>query len=391
MVGAPRLLALVDRRESLLRHLVTTPAHPSDLAAALECSRSTVDRALSELQDATLVERDPDRGSYHLTVASELALEEFSQFSTRLERTAAASSLLASLPTDGDCWLPWQFLDAATVVTNARDPARLAASLPSEIDRQTLRTRADCDSHSDGESTTDRETGTDTDTGTGTGTDKDTPQQHQNTKTDVPTRTLEALLDLGHSPHHRVLVPGPMPCLASAYRATAPPTPVAAASDDADPTRRELEIIGPSAVIQGLLTEFQTATADALSRGKLSLHELESVQIPPYGLVVITWETATATGVSETPEIPETSKTSKTPVTTDSTAGSPSSARGPSSPTPATRSPSPATELVILLVCPDDELEGLLVATTHEACTWARELIESRKKAAQPLSTPSPE
>ncbi|ELY85591.1 transcriptional regulator [Natrialba taiwanensis] len=361
MVGAPRLLALVDRRESLLRHLVTTPAHPSDLAAALECSRSTVDRALSELQDATLVERDPDRSSYHLTVAGELALEEFSQFSMRLERTAAASSLLASLPTDGDCWLPWQFLDAATVVTNARDPARLAASLPPGIDRQTLRTHADCTGDSDGESTT---------------------------GSDLSTRTLEALLDLGHSPHHRVLVPGPMPCLASAYRATAPPTPVAAAPDDAEPTRRELEIIGPSAVIQGLLTEFQTATADALSRGNLSLHELESVQIPPYGLVVITWETATAIGAAETPKTPE---TSKTPVTTDSTAGSPSSARRPSSPASATRSSSPATELVILLVCPDTELEGLLVATTHEACTWARELIESRKKAAQPLSTPSPE
>ncbi|ELZ10330.1 helix-turn-helix domain-containing protein [Natrialba aegyptia] len=361
MVGAPRLLALVDRRESLLRHLATTPARPSDLAAALECSRSTVDRALSELQDATLVERDPDRDSYHLTVAGELALEEFGQFSTRLERTASASGLLASLSTDGGCRLPWQFLDAATVVTNARDPARLAASLPAGIDRQTLRTRADCTGESDGESTT---------------------------ESDLPTRTLEALLDLGRNPHHQVLVPGPMPCLASAYRATAPPTPDAAASDDADPSRREFEIIGPSAVIQGLLTEFREATADALSRGDLSLHELDSAQIPPYGLVVITWETATATGVSETPETPETSKTS---VTTDPTAGSPSPARGPSSPASATRSPSPAAELVILLVCPDTELEGLLVATTHEACTWARELIASMQEAAQPLSAPAPE
>ncbi|ELZ00754.1 helix-turn-helix domain-containing protein [Natrialba asiatica] len=373
MVGAPGLLALVDRRESLLRHLAATPDHPSDLAAALECSRSTIDRALSELRDATLVERDPDQGSYHLTIAGELALEEFTQFSTRLERTAAASNLLASLPTDGDCWLPWQFLDSATVVTNSRDPARLAASLPPEIDRQTLRTRAECDSRSDGERTTDRETATDTGTGVdaSTGTDKDSPQPHQNTKTDLPTRTLQALLDLGHSPHHQVLVPGPMPCLASAYRATAPPTPAAAAPTDADPTRRELEIIGPSTVIQGLLTEFQTATADALSRGNLSLHELESVRIPPYGLVVITSETATATGTPETHEVPERAETSDTPVTTNS--------------------PSATTPLVILLVCPDDKLEGLLVATTHEACTWAQELIESMQEAAQPLSTPSPE
>jgi len=74
------------------------PRQKCELADDLEESRSTIDRALRELEDAGFVER-ADRG-YRTTLTGELALEAYRRYSARLDGLVAARDALDSLPTD---------------------------------------------------------------------------------------------------------------------------------------------------------------------------------------------------------------------------------------------------------------------------------------------------
>lgn len=74
------------------------PRQKCELADDLEESRSTIDRALRELEDAGFVER-ADRG-YRTTLTGELALEAYRRYSARLDGLLSARDALDPLPTD---------------------------------------------------------------------------------------------------------------------------------------------------------------------------------------------------------------------------------------------------------------------------------------------------
>jgi predicted transcriptional regulator len=84
-------------RSHFLRQL-RRPRRKCDLADELDESRSTIDRALRELEEAKFVTRG-DSG-YRTTLAGELALAEYDRYADRLDGIAELHDALADLPTD---------------------------------------------------------------------------------------------------------------------------------------------------------------------------------------------------------------------------------------------------------------------------------------------------
>jgi predicted transcriptional regulator len=92
----PELIAQVNRRLDLLAAL-EEPQHKRDLMAELDVSRSTLDRAVRDLESLGLVARDD---GYHLTVTGQVVLELFEGVVADLDDVAAARELLGALPRD---------------------------------------------------------------------------------------------------------------------------------------------------------------------------------------------------------------------------------------------------------------------------------------------------
>ncbi|ELY87341.1 hypothetical protein C483_18668 [Natrialba hulunbeirensis JCM 10989] len=261
MVRETELLAIVRRRASLLRRLATDPARPSALAAELELSRSTIDRGLSELQRAALIERATVDGQcqYRLTVAGDLALSSFEQLSDRLAQATRRSELLAELPPSAE--LSWQVLDGATAVTAATEPAQVAESLSIEGVLESLASET-AEAERPGDDT-----------------------EGADAESDRLESMLSALLRLGSV--HQVVVPGPTHCLASAYCEALAGRGVVESADGKkrEPGVKTVEVIAPQDAIQVLLSTFGSGTASALAADQLVLHE--TTQPPAYGLVSV--------------------------------------------------------------------------------------------------------
>ncbi|WP_306057906.1 helix-turn-helix transcriptional regulator [Natronococcus wangiae] len=113
------VLEVVTARRAILERLATDALGSGELAAELERSRSTVDRALSDLEAIGLIERT--NGRYRTTVAGALALEEFDRLTSRLTAAVGASHLFAPIATDVP--LGARFLEGSDVVlTSASEP-----------------------------------------------------------------------------------------------------------------------------------------------------------------------------------------------------------------------------------------------------------------------------
>lgn len=91
------LLAVVERRSDVLAALAA-PTRKRALVAELDNSRSTVDRAVRELEALDLAIRDD--GGYRRTVGGRLALELYEEVLADLDGVAAAGDLLAVLEPD---------------------------------------------------------------------------------------------------------------------------------------------------------------------------------------------------------------------------------------------------------------------------------------------------
>ncbi|MEF8773255.1 MAG: tetratricopeptide repeat protein [Halobacteriales archaeon] len=91
-------LETIARRIDFLERLQEGPAYKRDLVDELPHSRSTVDRALDELADATLVERRED--GYAATTAGRLAAERYRTFQRELDDVADAQPVLEPVPAD---------------------------------------------------------------------------------------------------------------------------------------------------------------------------------------------------------------------------------------------------------------------------------------------------
>lgn len=102
--GPADLQKCLRSRSHFLRHL-RRPREKCDLVRELEESRSTIDRALRELERARFVERDEN--GYRTTLAGDLALAEYERFAARLDGLAELRDVLEGLPPDEplDCAL----------------------------------------------------------------------------------------------------------------------------------------------------------------------------------------------------------------------------------------------------------------------------------------------
>lgn len=96
--SAHDVLRTVTNRRLLLERLESGPSDKQALCASLECSRSTVDRGIRELECLRFVERDGR--DYRLTVAGRLALEEYRHSAAVLESIGEVCDLLENVPRD---------------------------------------------------------------------------------------------------------------------------------------------------------------------------------------------------------------------------------------------------------------------------------------------------
>ncbi|ELY92865.1 transcriptional regulator [Natrialba hulunbeirensis JCM 10989] len=101
----------VSRRRALLEALAAGPQRKRDLVEQLACSRSTIDRAIRELERFEFIERA--ESGYRLTAAGRLVLEEFSRTTETFAAIGEASQVLAAIPREAP--MSPDFLDGATV------------------------------------------------------------------------------------------------------------------------------------------------------------------------------------------------------------------------------------------------------------------------------------
>lgn len=107
----------------MFEELLDEPLYKRDLVAAVDRSRSTVDRAVRELEDAGLVARVD--GGYVATVAGRLAAEEYRAATDSLAAVEGAMAALAPLPHDVS--VSSALLSGATITTSQdADAAALA-------------------------------------------------------------------------------------------------------------------------------------------------------------------------------------------------------------------------------------------------------------------------
>lgn len=100
MEGSDRadVARLIHRRAALLARLDDGPAEKPALAASLDSSRSTVDRAIRELESREYLRRGP--AGYETTLAGHLAQREYEDGLAALADALSAADLLAHLPSD---------------------------------------------------------------------------------------------------------------------------------------------------------------------------------------------------------------------------------------------------------------------------------------------------
>ena len=106
------MMDVVVRRSDFLTELVDGPIHKPALQSELDVSRSTVYKAVRELEELELVERAD--GGYRASLAGRLLFEQYRQFRAATETVAGPAALVSVLPPD--CPLSVDFLDGAEAV-----------------------------------------------------------------------------------------------------------------------------------------------------------------------------------------------------------------------------------------------------------------------------------
>lgn len=114
----PELVSVVNRRLDVMAAL-EHPRQKRDLLSELDVSRSTLDRAVRELESLDLVSREE---GYHLTVTGRLVLELYRGLLADVDDVAAARELLASLPRDAPM-SPAMLRGAEVTVADGPSPA----------------------------------------------------------------------------------------------------------------------------------------------------------------------------------------------------------------------------------------------------------------------------
>jgi predicted transcriptional regulator len=124
------LLETLHRRGRFLTLLVEDARTKRDLVDKVDVSRSTVDRAIRDLEAAGLVERTGD--GYAATVAGRIVTADRDRYRRTVDGVADARSLLALLPRDAD--VPGSMIrDATAVHAAAPTPAAPLEELQERI------------------------------------------------------------------------------------------------------------------------------------------------------------------------------------------------------------------------------------------------------------------
>lgn len=109
-------LDVVASREDVLAELIDGPVDKRDLTDRVDASRSTVDRAVRELEDAGLAKRQ-SRG-YVATLVGRLGLDCFRAYRREARTLFGAEDALEPLP--ADCDLPLEFVGTAETEVASR-------------------------------------------------------------------------------------------------------------------------------------------------------------------------------------------------------------------------------------------------------------------------------
>lgn len=121
MPNFPDVLQLLARRAPLLDALRDGPLSKRDLASRRDVSRSTIDRAVRELESAGLVSRN--QGAVELTLPGAMALESHQRHASELEGISEAYEMLATYEHDLAI-APAVFRDALIVPPDRHAPHR---------------------------------------------------------------------------------------------------------------------------------------------------------------------------------------------------------------------------------------------------------------------------
>jgi len=127
--GHRKIVETVFKRAGFLDALAQAPADKRELVDTVDTSRSTVNRAVCELEQWGLVTYDS--GAYRLTVCGRLLWEQYVQFERNTAAVSAASTLLRRLSTTAP--LEPAFLRGAEVVTAEYPQSHLPVTALSEI------------------------------------------------------------------------------------------------------------------------------------------------------------------------------------------------------------------------------------------------------------------
>lgn len=135
--GRSDIASVLATRHDVLRAVGDEGARKNELTDALDVSRSTVDRAVRELEEADLLAREA--GRCRRTLAGNLALAEYDGYRRRLDGIVDGRELLAVLPPDArfDARV---LADADIRVTEAHAPYESVSPVSDLIERAT-RTR----------------------------------------------------------------------------------------------------------------------------------------------------------------------------------------------------------------------------------------------------------
>jgi predicted transcriptional regulator len=96
--SSSQLRNVLENRADVLRYLVETPSTKPELVTALSAARSTIDRAVRDLEAVDcLTKRD---GQYHATPTGQVALTEYDRYVAATDSMKHTSTFINSLPED---------------------------------------------------------------------------------------------------------------------------------------------------------------------------------------------------------------------------------------------------------------------------------------------------
>ncbi|MCD2200939.1 hypothetical protein LPA44_13700 [Halobacterium sp. KA-4] len=89
------LRSILHKRHNVLAALKTEPQTKPDLVETIDSSRSTIDRAISSLEDTSCIERQGE--TYHLTQLGRVSFAEHNRYVKIMDGIARASGILNSI------------------------------------------------------------------------------------------------------------------------------------------------------------------------------------------------------------------------------------------------------------------------------------------------------